>query len=80
MSFYTPEPCAAADACINLFYTNGQGFKCIDAGQTFAAVAIGGLNWNSEVDILKADLSRCDGMIPKWDNQNTYRHKVRLLL
>ena len=44
--------------------------------QTFAAVAIGGLDWNSEVDVLKADLNRCDGLIPKWHNKNTYRHGV----
>ena len=79
MSSYAPQPCAPADACINIFYKDGQGFKCVPADQTFAAVAIGGLNWNSEVDILKADLNRCDGMIPKWHNQNTYRHKVRLV-
>ena len=49
--------------------------------QTFAAVAIGGLTWNSEVDVLKADLNRCDGMIPTtWTSKNPWRHKVIKLL
>ena len=49
--------------------------------QTFAAVAIGGLTWNSEVDVLKADLNRCDGMIPTpWDGKNVKGHKVMKLL
>ena len=76
MSFYAPQPCPSADACINLFYKDGQGFKYVPADQTFAAVAIGGQHWNSEVDVLKADLNRCDGMIPKWFNLNSFRHKV----
>ena len=75
-SFYAPQPCSSGDACINLFYKSGQGFKCVPADQTYAAVVIGGLNWNSEVEVLKADLSRCDGMIPKWNNKNTRFHKV----
>ena len=76
MSFYAPQPCPSADACINLFYKNGQGFKCVPADQTFAAVVIGGLHWNAEADVLKADLNRCDGMIPKWRSANSYGHKV----
>ena len=82
MSFYAPQPCPSADACINLFYKDGQGFKCVPADQTFAAVVIGGQHWNSGVDVLKADLNRCDGMIPTtwYNNKNAYRHKVTLLL
>ena len=77
MSSYAPQPCPPADACINLFYKDGQGFKCVPADQTFAAVVIGGLHWNAEVDVLKADLNRCDGMIPKWHHsRNSYGHKV----
>ena len=76
MSSYAPQPCPSGNACINLFYKDGQGFKCVPADQTFAAVVIGGLHWNSEADVLKADLNRCDGMIPKWHHLNTYRHKV----
>ena len=79
MSSYAPQPCSSGNACINLFYKDGQGFKCVPADQTFAAVVIGGLDWNSEAEVLKADLSRCDGMIPRLRNQNTYRHKVALL-
>ena len=75
-SFYEPDPCPGTDACINVFYKDGKGFKCVPADQTFAAVVIGGLDWNSEAEVLKADLSRCDGMIPRLRNQNTYRHKV----
>ena len=59
-----------------MFYKDGLGFRCVPKNQTFAAVAIGGLDWNSEVDVLKADLNRCDGLIPKWHNKNTYRHGV----
>ena len=80
MTSYAPQPCSSGNACINLFYKDGQGFKCVPADQTFAAVVIGGLDWNSEAEVLKADLSRCDGMIPRLRNQNTYRHKVALLL
>ena len=59
-----------------MFYKSGQGFKCVPADQTYAAVVIGGEHWNSEVEVLKADLGRCDGMIPKWHNRNSRFHKV----
>ena len=73
---YLPQPCAAEESCINLLYKDGLGFKCVPKSETFAAVAIGGLSWNSEVDVLKADLNRCDGMIPKWQNKGSIHHKV----
>ena len=76
MSSYAPQPCSSGNACINLFYKDGQGFKCVPADQTFAAVVIGGLDWGAEVDVLKADLNRCDGMVPKWQNKGSIHHKV----
>ena len=73
---YLTQPCTAEESCINLLYKDGLGFKCVPKSETFAAVAIGGLSWNSEVDVLKADLNRCDGMIPKWQNKGSIHHKV----
>ena len=58
------QPCQAEESCVNLFYKDGIGFRCVPKNQTFAAVAIGGLDWNTEVDVLTAELNRCDGMIP----------------
>ena len=76
-SFYEPQPCPSTDACVNVFYKDGQGFKCVPADQTFAAVVIGGLDWNRESEVLKADLSRCDGAIPSLSKE-LYHHRVRL--
>ena len=75
-SFYEPQPCPSGDTCINVFYKDGQGFKCVPSDQTFAAVVIGGLDWNRESEVLKADLSRCDGAIPSFHTE-IYFHKVR---
>ena len=75
-SSYSPQPCSAEESCINLVYKDGIGFKCVPKDQTYAALAIGGLNWNSEVDVLKADLKRCDGIIPEWRTKGTYMHVV----
>ena len=61
-----------------MFYKDGQGFKCVPSDQTFAAVVVGGLDWNRESEVLKADLSRCDGAIPSLSKE-IYQHKVRLL-
>ena len=46
--------------------------------QTYAAVILGGLHWNKEVEVLKADLSRCDGALPAMGAgiENVYHHKV----
>ena len=46
--------------------------------QTYAAVILGGLHWNKEADVLKADLTRCDGSVPAIGGgvQNVYHHKV----
>ena len=76
-SFYEPQPCPSTDACVNVFYKDGQGFKCVPSDQTFAAVVIGGLDWNRESEVLKADLSRCDGAIPSLSKE-LYHHRVRL--
>ena len=75
-SFYEPQPCPSGDACVNVFYQNGQGFKCVPADETFAAVVIGGLDWNRESEVLKADLTRCDGAIPSFHTE-IYFHRVR---
>ena len=75
-SSYSPQPCSAEESCINLVYKDGIGFKCVPKDQTYAALAIGGLNWNSEVEVLKADLGRCDGIIPEWRTKGTYMHVV----
>ena len=81
LNSYAPQPCDAEETCINIFYKDGLGFRCVPRNQTFAAVAIGGLTWNSEVDVLKADLNRCDGMIPTtWYSKNSWGHKVIKLL
>ena len=74
-SFYQPEPCPPADSCVNLSYKDGLGFKCVPLDQTYAAVMIGGLHWNKEADVLKADLGRCDGAIPPLP-ANVYHHRV----
>ena len=77
MSSYTVQPCKDEEACVNLFYKDGLGgFRCVPKNQTFAAVAIGGLDWNSEVDVLTADHYRCDGTIPKWHTSFSHHHKV----
>ena len=74
-SFYQPEPCPPADSCVNLNYKDGVGFKCVPVDQTYAAVMIGGLHWNNKADVLKADLSRCDGAVPPFPS-NVYHHRV----
>ena len=74
-SFYEPQPCPQGDACINVFYQDGKGFKCVPSDQTFAAVIIGGLDWNQEAEVLKADLTRCDGAIPSY-HKMIYHHRV----
>ena len=71
---YQPQACPPADACVNLFYKNELGFKCVPADQTYAAVIIGGHDWNKVSDVLKADLSRCDGAIPTFGTSNNYNH------
>ena len=71
---YQPQACPPADACVNLFYKNELGFKCVPADQTYAAVIIGGHDWNKVSDVLKADLSRCDGAIPTFGSSNNYNH------
>ena len=75
-SFYEPQPCPSGDACVNVFYQNGQGFKCVPEDETFAAVVLGGLDWNRESEVLKADLTRCDGAIPSF-HKEIYFHRVR---
>ena len=76
-SSYSPQPCSAEESCINLVYKDGVGFKCVPTDQTYAAVAIGGYkNAKAEVDVLKADLKRCDGIIPEWRTKGTYMHVV----
>ena len=74
-SFYEPQPCPQGDTCINVFYQDGKGFKCVPSDQTFAAVIIGGLDWNKEAEVLKADLTRCDGAIPSY-HKMIYHHRV----
>merc|ERR1719192_309591 len=77
-SFYEPQPCPQGDACINVFYQDGKGFKCVPSDQTFAAVIIGGLDWNKEADVLKADLTRCDGAIPSY-HKMIYHHRAAMM-
>ena len=73
---YQPQACPPADACVNLFYKNELGFKCVPADQTYAAVIVGGHGGtrNKVSDVLKADLSRCDGAIPTFGSSNDYNH------
>ena len=66
-SVYAPTLCTANFTCINVFFKSGVGFKCIDTSSAKVAVAIGGYKSgsgrNNIVDVLKADLTRCDTSI-----------------
>ena len=77
-SFYTPILCPTTMTCINVFFKSGIGFKCIDNGMAKVAVVIGGsINGvrNNQVDVLKADLTRCDSSIVAFQYK-AYWHEV----
>ena len=78
-SFYAPTLCTAYFTCINVFFISGVGFKCIDTSSAKVAVAIGGhlsgSGRNNKVDVLKADLTRCDTSIASFQYK-AYWHEV----
>ena len=74
-SFYTPGTCPVGQTCINVFYKNSLGYKCIDASAAKVAVVISGLDWTNKVDVLKADLTRCDSNIPAFQ-YSVHWHQV----
>ena len=74
-TIYNPTPCSSTESCVNIFYTNGMGFKCMDSSLTKSVWVISGYYKIYAVDVLKADLSRCDARLPVFP-YNAYYHKV----
>ena len=74
VALYIPDLCSSGSACVNIFYSSGVGFKCLPEGSTYAAVIISGESpWTKVVDVLKADLTRCDNYIPDYPYNVRYK-------
>ena len=68
-----------SETCVNVFYKNGEGFKCISSEDARAVVVIAGYPYLSNVDVLKADLTRCDSSIPAF-TYKVHWHKVEIVI
>ena len=74
-SFYTPGTCPAGQTCVNVFYKNNLGYKCMESSAAKVAVVVAGHSYTNKVEVLKADLTRCDSIIAPF-TYSVYYHEV----